>query len=247
MTDHGATAREIVLAYNNEDSMVGHEMTLREQGRMIERITHALADAAAAAGPLDPDAHALCVDAKDYDDIRRERDALRKRVEELEHENSIFRNDAIPAVQRAEVQFHRAAALEADLARVREELDQITGFTLERSSLAPESLRGDRDWWQRTAIYWNTQATDAYQQRDSANAYIQTLEPQAREAARRVEVLRAALEAADALACCEHTSGCGAQCRCGAWEERNEKRAEFYRLYRAALAAPDPREPRNQG
>ena len=52
------------------------------------------------------------------------------------------------------------------------------------------------------------------------------------QAEARAKELEEALGAADALASCEHTSGCGAQCRCGAWEDRNAKRAEFYRLYR---------------
>ena len=45
------------------------------------------------------------------------------------------------------------------------------------------------------------------------------------------------IRAAEALAACEHESGCLAQCRCGAVEQRNEKRAEFFRLLRAWRAA----------
>jgi len=41
------------------------------------------------------------------------------------------------------------------------------------------------------------------------------------------------IRAAEALAACEHASGCLAQCRCGAVEQRNEKRAEFFRQLRA--------------
>lgn len=46
------------------------------------------------------------------------------------------------------------------------------------------------------------------------------------------DIIDALVAASEALARCEHSSGCGAQCRCGAWEERNERRAEFYRLLR---------------
>ena len=53
----------------------------------------------------------------------------------------------------------------------------------------------------------------------------------------RVAALDKALEAADAFARLEHASGCGAQCRCGAWQERNAARSEFYRHYRASRAA----------
>ena len=44
---------------------------------------------------------------------------------------------------------------------------------------------------------------------------------------------RRALDAADAFARCEHSMGCMAKCTCGAWEERNMARSEFYARYRS--------------
>ncbi len=35
-----------------------------------------------------------------------------------------------------------------------ERLSAITNFTLENSADVPESLRGDRDWWQQNASFW---------------------------------------------------------------------------------------------
>lgn len=56
---------------------------------------------------------------------------------------------------------------------------------------------------------------------------------------KRIAALEDGLRAGEVLARCEHASGCGAQCRCGAWGERNVARAELYRHYRALLASPE--------
>lgn len=65
--------------------------------------------------------------------------------------------DSSPASGYAMLADLIAAALAAQAAR----LDAITGFTLAESAKVPESLRGDRDWWQQNAVYWKQQADEA--------------------------------------------------------------------------------------
>lgn len=96
------------------------------------------------------------------------------------------------------------------LATTQARLNAITEYTIDESSLVPEEIRGDRDWWQQNAVYWRLTASTAQklaqgrlehieELRQDCNAIIDKLQAEAaaqRERAVRLEVaLRLAAKA----------------------------------------------------